>query len=84
MLGPRELEARNANLIGGAIGGGTAQLHQELVFRPVPGLGRAETGVPGSTSARPRPTPAAACTARPAATPPGPRCCTTGSGWAAT
>jgi phytoene dehydrogenase-like protein len=47
VLGPRELEARNANLIGGAIGGGTAQLHQELVLRPVPGLGRAETGVAG-------------------------------------
>jgi phytoene dehydrogenase-like protein len=57
VLGPRELEARNANLIGGAIGGGTAQLHQELVFRPVPGLGRAETGVAGlylgSASAHP-------------------------------
>jgi phytoene dehydrogenase-like protein len=56
-LGPRELEARNANLIGGAVGGGTAQLHQELVFRPVPGLGRAETGVAGlylgSASAHP-------------------------------
>ena len=47
ILGPHELEARNANLIGGAVGGGTAQLHQQLVFRPVPGLGRAETGVPG-------------------------------------
>jgi phytoene dehydrogenase-like protein len=47
VLGPRELEARNANLIGGAVGGGTAQLHQELVFRPVPGLGRAETGIGG-------------------------------------
>lgn len=57
VLGPRELEARDANLIGGAVGGGTAQLHQELVFRPVPGLGRAETGVPGlylgSASAHP-------------------------------
>jgi phytoene dehydrogenase-like protein len=57
VLGPRELEARNANLIGGAVGGGTAQLHQELVFRPVPGLGRAETGVAGlylgSASAHP-------------------------------
>ena len=29
------------------MGGGTAQLHQELVFRPVPGLGRAETGIGG-------------------------------------
>jgi phytoene dehydrogenase-like protein len=57
VLGPRELESRNANLIGGAIGGGTAQLHQELVFRPVPGLGRAETGIAGlylgSASAHP-------------------------------
>ena len=57
ILGPRELQARNANLVGGAVGGGTAQLHQQLVFRPVPGLGRAETGVPGlylgSASAHP-------------------------------
>jgi phytoene dehydrogenase-like protein len=57
VLGPRELEARNANLIGGAVGGGTAQLHQELVFRPVPYLGRAETGIAGlylgSASAHP-------------------------------
>jgi phytoene dehydrogenase-like protein len=57
VLGPRELEARNANLIGGAVGGGTAQLHQELIFRPVPGMGRAETGVAnlylGSASAHP-------------------------------
>jgi phytoene dehydrogenase-like protein len=45
VLGPRELEARNANLVGGAINGGTSQLHQELVLRPVPGLGRAETPV---------------------------------------
>jgi phytoene dehydrogenase-like protein len=57
VLGPRELEARDANLIGGAVGGGTAQLHQQLVLRPVPGLGRAETGVGGlylaSASAHP-------------------------------
>ncbi len=57
VLGPRELESRNANLIGGAINGGTSQLQQELVFRPVPGLGRAETGVAGlylgSASAHP-------------------------------
>lgn len=57
VLGPRELEARNANLRGGAINGGTAQLHQQLVFRPVPGWGRAETPVPGlylaSSSAHP-------------------------------
>jgi phytoene dehydrogenase-like protein len=57
VLGPRELEARDANLVGGAINGGTSQLHQELVFRPVPGLGRAETPVRnlylGSASAHP-------------------------------
>ncbi len=57
VLGPRELEARNANLVGGAINGGTSQLHQQLVFRPVPGLGRAETPIRhlflGSASAHP-------------------------------
>jgi phytoene dehydrogenase-like protein len=57
VLGPREMEERDANLVGGAINGGTAQLHQQLVFRPVPGLGRAETGVAGlylaSASAHP-------------------------------
>jgi phytoene dehydrogenase-like protein len=47
VLGPRELEARNANLIGGAIGGGTSQLHQQLFFRPIPGTGRSETPVHG-------------------------------------
>ena len=57
VLGPRELESRDANLIGGAINGGTSQLHQELVFRPLPGLGRAETPIGGlflgSASAHP-------------------------------
>ncbi|GAA5143856.1 NAD(P)/FAD-dependent oxidoreductase [Nocardioides marinquilinus] len=58
VLGPHELEARNANLIGGALNGGTAQLHQQLLFRPVPALlGRAGTGVRGlflaSASAHP-------------------------------
>lgn len=57
ILGPHELQARNANLHGGAVNGGTANLYQELVFRPVPGLGRAETPVTalflGSASAHP-------------------------------
>lgn len=58
VLGPHELEARNANLIGGSLNGGTSQLHQELVFRPVPAMrGRASTGVAGlflgSASAHP-------------------------------
>lgn len=57
VLGPRELEARDANLVGGAINGGTARLGQQLVLRPIPGLGRAETPVKGlylsSASAHP-------------------------------
>ncbi len=44
---PGELQRANANLVHGAVGGGTAQLHQQLVFRPVPGRGRAESPVPG-------------------------------------
>jgi phytoene dehydrogenase-like protein len=40
---PPTFEAADANLVLGAVNGGTAQLHQQLVFRPVPGLGRAET-----------------------------------------
>ncbi|HEU5044105.1 MAG TPA: NAD(P)/FAD-dependent oxidoreductase, partial [Nocardioidaceae bacterium] len=57
VLGPRELEARDENLVGGAINGGTARLRQQLFLRPVPGLGRAETPVKGlylaSASAHP-------------------------------
>ncbi|MCW2831355.1 MAG: dependent oxidoreductase [Aeromicrobium sp.] len=57
VLGPREMEQRDANLIGGAINGGTSQLHQELIFRPVPGMGRSETPIRGlylgSASAHP-------------------------------
>ncbi|MBA3245822.1 MAG: NAD(P)/FAD-dependent oxidoreductase [Actinobacteria bacterium] len=54
---PALLEQANENLRGGALNGGTAQLHQQLIFRPVPGLGRAETPVRGlylcSSSAHP-------------------------------
>lgn len=42
---PVTLERENANLMGGAINGGTAQIHQQLVFRPTPGLGRSETPI---------------------------------------
>jgi phytoene dehydrogenase-like protein len=45
VAGPAELEAENANLVGGALAGGTNAVHQQLVFRPVPGLGRADTPV---------------------------------------
>jgi phytoene dehydrogenase-like protein len=54
---PAGLEAANANLVHGALNGGTAQLHQQLVFRPTTGLARAETPVRGlylaSASAHP-------------------------------
>jgi phytoene dehydrogenase-like protein len=54
---PARLQSANANLVGGDIGGGTAQLHQQMIFRPTPGLARAETPVPGlylaSASAHP-------------------------------
>ncbi|MEV5781255.1 NAD(P)/FAD-dependent oxidoreductase [Streptomyces sp. NPDC052287] len=57
ILAPPTLEGLDANLHGGAINGGTTALHQQLVFRPVPGTGRAETPVPGlylaSASAHP-------------------------------
>jgi phytoene dehydrogenase-like protein len=57
ILGPDDLEARDENLIGGARVGGTAGLHQQLVFRPIPGLGRAGTSIHGlflaSASAHP-------------------------------
>jgi phytoene dehydrogenase-like protein len=43
--GPAELEGADANLAGGAVGGGTMQLFQQLVFRPVPGLGGPRTHV---------------------------------------
>ncbi|HYO32909.1 MAG TPA: NAD(P)/FAD-dependent oxidoreductase [Nocardioidaceae bacterium] len=56
-MGPREFEAADANLHGGAINGGTAALRQELVLRPVPGMGRPETPIKGlflgSASAHP-------------------------------
>ena len=42
---PPTMEAADANLVGGAVNGGTAQIHQQLIFRPVAGLGRPETPV---------------------------------------
>lgn len=59
VAGPHELEAADANLRGGDIGGGTSQLHQQLLWRPLGGAGhgRAETPVRGlylaSASAHP-------------------------------
>jgi phytoene dehydrogenase-like protein len=42
---PSDLEASDANLHTGAVNGGTSQLFQQLIFRPAPGFGRAETTV---------------------------------------
>jgi phytoene dehydrogenase-like protein len=57
VLGPSGLQNHDSNLAWGAINGGTAALHQQLVFRPVLGLGRSETPVSGlylaSSSAHP-------------------------------
>jgi len=44
---PADLRAADANLVRGTTNGGTASIHQQLVLRPVPGLGRPETPVPG-------------------------------------
>ena len=43
--GPAELQGRDPGLVGGAINGGSGAIHQQLIFRPVPGLGRADTPV---------------------------------------
>jgi phytoene dehydrogenase-like protein len=43
--GPDDLQRHNPSLVGGAINGGTAAVFQQLIFRPVPGLGRADTPV---------------------------------------
>ncbi len=57
VLAPSDLERHDANLVAGDMAGGTNQLHQQLVFRPVPGLARPETPVRGlylaSSSAHP-------------------------------
>ncbi|HEX5266834.1 MAG TPA: NAD(P)/FAD-dependent oxidoreductase [Acidimicrobiales bacterium] len=57
IMGPGQLEAHDPSLVEGAIGGGTSAIHQQLVFRPTPGLGRPETPIRGlylaSSSAHP-------------------------------
>ena len=48
VLGPADLEASNQNLVGGALNGGSAQVHQQLVFRPTPSsFGRPDTPIRG-------------------------------------
>ncbi|MGI8680988.1 MAG: phytoene desaturase family protein [Mycobacteriales bacterium] len=54
---PLDLERADANLRAGALGGGTAAVHQQLFLRPTPGLGVAQTPIAGlylaSASAHP-------------------------------
>ncbi|OUC75968.1 phytoene desaturase family protein [Gordonia lacunae] len=42
---PHDLQAADANLVHGTVNGGTAQLFQQLIFRPTPNLGGASTPV---------------------------------------
>lgn len=42
---PSELQASDANLYAGAVNGGTSQLFQQLIFRPIPGFGGADTPI---------------------------------------
>ena len=42
---PDDLQAADSNLVDGAINGGTSYPHQQLFFRPTPGLGRPETPI---------------------------------------
>jgi phytoene dehydrogenase-like protein len=42
---PSDLARHNPSLFRGAVNGGTAALHQQLFFRPVPGLARADTPI---------------------------------------
>lgn len=57
ILGPWELQRNDRNLWRGALNGGSAAVHQQLFWRPIPGLGRPETPVGrlylGSASAHP-------------------------------
>ncbi|GAA2378223.1 NAD(P)/FAD-dependent oxidoreductase [Dactylosporangium salmoneum] len=45
VAGPAQLQAENPSLIDGAINGGTAGAYQQVVWRPTPGLGRADTPI---------------------------------------
>jgi len=46
VLGPADLERRNANLVGGDVGGGTYTLNQ-VIFRPSPSLSPYHTPIRG-------------------------------------
>jgi phytoene dehydrogenase-like protein len=45
VMGPPKLQELNPSLVHGALNVGTAQLYQQLIFRPTPGLGRPTTPI---------------------------------------
>jgi phytoene dehydrogenase-like protein len=45
VFSPADMEREDPNLVGGALGGGTAAAYQQLFLRPIPGLGRPDTPV---------------------------------------
>lgn len=45
ILTPPILQSLDENLVGGALNGGTTALHQQVIFRPIPGAGRPETPI---------------------------------------
>ena len=69
---PLDLEAANANLVGGATNGGTAGLHQQLFFRPHRAPAGPRPRSPGCSWPAHRHTRAAGCTAPADGTPPSP------------
>jgi phytoene dehydrogenase-like protein len=45
VMGPPKMQELNPSLVHGALNVGTAQLYQQLIFRPIPGLGRPTTPI---------------------------------------
>jgi phytoene dehydrogenase-like protein len=45
VLGPGDLQRNDRNLWQGALNGGSAAIHQQLFWRPIPGMGRPNTPV---------------------------------------
>ena len=45
VLGPPAMQQLNPSLVHGALNLGTAQIHQQLIFRPTPGIGRPSTPI---------------------------------------
>ena len=71
---PRISRAPTTTSAAGALNAGTAALHQQLVLRPTPGLGRPETPLPGLYLASASAHPGGGCTVPVAGTPPSRPC----------